>query len=103
MKLSPSVLASKFVNKDNIFTRDVLTILKTSCKYIALELFYHPSIKAYIRKRAFHHALISTKPTEKGNSTINIYTEHYRVKRIKNYPIREMNDDIFLEILDCEK
>jgi len=71
-------------------------------KYAALDLFYHPIIRNNLRQKAFNNALISTRPTKKGNSNINIYTEHFRVKRILNYPIKEMRNDLFLEILDCE-
>ena len=74
-----------------------------TCKYAALELFYHPIIRNNMKQRAFNLALISTKPTPKGNTNINIYTEHYRVKRISNFPIRELNNDLFLEILECEQ
>jgi len=74
-----------------------------ACKFAALELFYHPILRINIKQRAFNHALISTRPTPKGNANINIYTEHYRVKRISNYPIREIYNDLFLEILECEQ
>ena len=106
LQFSPKELAKDFLRtdipKDNQ-REELVHLLNVTSKYAALELYYHPIIRSELKKRAFNHALISTKPTAKGNANITIYTEHYRVKRIQHYPIREMKHDLFLEVLDCEQ
>ena len=69
---------------------------------MAQEMFYHPSLRIFVRKLYVQDITISTEPTIKGKS-IDVTSPNFIVKRINKRPISEFTDDLWLMIESCEK
>lgn len=71
------------------------TTLKV-CKALALSLSNDPIILISLRKIAQqYHAFVSTEPTLKGNSELNIYHPNYLTKRLTNVPIHIIEGKLY--------
>jgi len=60
-----------------MLTKDTLTTLTSVCKYMAEEMFYHPVIRKLVRKMYYEFVTISTEPTEKGRTNIDVTKYEY--------------------------
>ena len=49
------------------------------------------------------NALISTEPTQKGVISIDIYNKRFLVKRIQNKQIKDINSELWIQIIEAEK
>eukprot|EP00340_Litonotus_pictus_P000881 CAMPEP_0170526458 /NCGR_PEP_ID=MMETSP0209-20121228/11860_1 /TAXON_ID=665100 ORGANISM="Litonotus pictus, Strain P1" /NCGR_SAMPLE_ID=MMETSP0209 /ASSEMBLY_ACC=CAM_ASM_000301 /LENGTH=1549 /DNA_ID=CAMNT_0010816271 /DNA_START=14 /DNA_END=4660 /DNA_ORIENTATION=- len=98
--LDPNDLSNQFVDE---YFKNNFDLMKSSCSLVAEELLVYPSVRLYIFNVLKSYAKISTHPTEQGIRDLDVFHPSFRVKRLKSKPIHSFNNDIFLDILRCEK
>jgi len=96
----PSQIAFNFTNNE---IDSEIEVLQTLCKFMALQISSYPSVNKFFRDFYLEHATISTTLTDKGEIDIDVMHPNFRVKRIKNKPIKELlSDDLFINIIQAE-
>ena len=78
-------------------------IMNKIINLISKEMISHPYIKEYVYKYLRDYCFVWTTPTEEGNKQLDIFHPSFRIKRIKERPIRTFRDDLFLEACQREK
>ena len=78
-------------------------IMDSMCNIKAKEMMSHPYIKEYIYDNLRNICYVSTTPTEEGNKKLDVFNPSFRVKRIKERPVKSFSDDLFLEASQKEK
>jgi len=53
-------------------------------------LFSHPELRKYLKEQYYGALTISTVPTKKGDQDINLYSQYFPVKKIKDKPIKTL-------------
>ena len=99
---STEIIAKKFVN-GNFPTLKL--VLEGVCKFAAIELSAQPKIRSLMKAHINQHGTITTSLTEQGKKDLDLFHHSYRVKTVRNMPLSELRsrNDIFLDILQCEK
>jgi len=97
---NPYDLSGRYL--DDYFTKNY-ELMKSTCSFLANEILVYPPVKNYIFQVLKSYARLSTLPTTQGQKELDVFHQSFRVKRLKNKPISSFNNDIFLEILRCEK
>lgn len=95
-------LFKAYVNPDVAELSDLLVILKTLSKYAAGEYLSNPMIRVHLRYFFEKRVLIQTLPTENAKRMINIYSEYYPAKRIKNLKLADMKPELWMLIKEAE-
>ena len=78
-------------------------VMDNICSIMAKEMLTHPYIKEYVYDHLRHNCYVSTTPTEEGNKQLDVFNPSFRVKRIKERPVKSFFDDLFLEVSQKEK
>lgn len=55
-----------------------------------MELFNYPELRKILKEKYYKKLLITTKPTSKGEQNINLYSNYFPVKRIKEKPVASL-------------
>lgn len=98
---SPEIFSKQFIN--NIYDQEI-KVMTAACKFLALEYFSFPMLRAIARELYRKNCSVSSEPTEEGKNELNPLSVGFRVKRIINKPIESfVNDDLFLEMIEYEK
>ena len=75
------------------FTGNMMSFFQTVTFLMAYELYFHPLVKAFVRRIYHEKVKISTRPKPTSNEDvaekIDIYQPDYCVKRIKNRPFTQ--------------
>jgi transcription elongation factor SPT6 len=97
----PAGLAYKYCSPTSVFDQE-LKVMTMGCRFLALEMFSHPYIRSYARNYFRVNCTLSTEPTEEGQKELDVFNPSYRVKRIENKPVDSFNNDLYLDIVQCE-
>lgn len=62
----------------------------SGCRFVSsIEISYEPRIRNFLRTIFREKAVITTRPTKKGNDHIDIFNEYYGLHLIKGKPVKE--------------
>ncbi|CAG5108685.1 Similar to Spt6: Transcription elongation factor SPT6 (Drosophila melanogaster) [Cotesia congregata] len=98
--IEPSVVAEDFLGK---FYQSTEQILKAVTSMVAIQLAREPILRKSVREMYMERAKISVRPTKKGFKQIDENHHLYTVKYLKDKPIRELVDNMWLKLLAAEK
>ena len=80
--------------------KSVILLLQS---FISIEFHTHPFIRHHIGGEYNRYAMISTEPTQVGNKELTALSYLYPVKRIKNRPVKYVEDDSYLMLMQAEE
>jgi transcription elongation factor SPT6 len=100
---NPDKIANEFFNPAISMISTPVQTLTTLCEYVAMELFYQPLIRKYMKKMYNDRVTIHTNPTEKGEKEITVYNFYYPVKRIRGKKPSEISKELWLMIMEAEQ
>jgi transcription elongation factor SPT6 len=80
-----------------------LKVFELAVQFMQKEISHQPVIRTFFADKYQATACFSTYPTEKGNIEIDAINPNFRIKRIKNYPIQKVADDLWLEVSEAER
>lgn len=98
-KVGPTELAKEYARKEG---EQPLDIIRDMCTYTAIELSSEPDIRRGLKKHIYEYGWIKTQPNDKGKKDLDVFNPTYRTKYVDR-KISELNDDLFLEILQNEE
>ena len=79
-------------------------ILQATIKFASIQMAVEPYLRSLLKQHFYNTGCLSTEPTETGAKELDVFHPSYRVKRIKEEPVRNFeNDDRMLDILQNEK
>lgn len=96
----PQVLSLGSV--DSYFPNN-LELMKCACSLLASEILVYPPFRLYFFNILKSYAKLCSYPTEKGIKELDIFNPSFRVKRLRNKPLQSFTNDLFLDIIRCEK
>jgi len=102
VKVKVKLLAKEYISEQGKDLLDEQHVLTALIKYAAEELASHPEIRKTIREYYQQYAVVSTEPTSKGLSELDVFHPSYRVKRIVKRPLKTFQDDLWLDIRNHE-
>lgn len=80
-----------------------LKVLIGACTFLAGKMGSFPPIRKELRERYFRSVKINTKPTEKGEISLDVFHPSYRTKRLEGLTRDILDDDMWIDILNCHK
>jgi hypothetical protein len=80
--------------------KKIILLLQT---YITMEYFKHPFIRQYVGSEYNRYAQLTTEPTQQGHKEVNALSYLFPVKRIRNRPVKFLEDETFLMVLQAEE
>lgn len=99
-EIEPPELSKMYIND---YYNNNFDLMKAVLNFLAQELCTYPPIRAYIFNFLRQYGHLSTSPTEKGETELDIFHQSFRVKRLLNKPLHSFNNDLFLDIVKNEK
>jgi len=69
---------------------------------VAKQLSRHPYVRRKLREKYRDRAVVSVRPTKKGRSEIDENHSIYKSKYIKNKPIRDLEKDEYLRLVQAQ-
>ena len=99
----PDSSLSEMIQEMQIENMAQSKVMDNICNIMAKEMMSHPYIKEYIYDHLRNNCYVSTTPTEDGNKQLDVFNPSFRVKRIKERPVKSFFDDLFLEVSQKEK
>ena len=103
LRQAPNELSEEVSRNDVGYLTKPYDTLKAICKMVAAEYFYHPIIKAHLKRICLDRIYIVTEPTEKGKKTLNVYNYYYPTKRIIGKRIPSIKPELWMLITEAEK
>ena len=94
---------SEEVSQENVgyLSRPVDT-LTAICKMIAADYFFHPIIRAHLKRICSERLYIVTRPTSKGKKILNVYHHYYPAKRITGKRMSSIDPFLWMLVVEAE-
>lgn len=104
-EFSPESLASSFVDLKSLKSEQA--VLRAVAEIVATEYSHEPNMKRFIRDTVIHEGSISTRPTEKGVSSITAFSELFGIHYLDHKPIFDFlhgkDKTLFLQLAEAER